>query len=74
MFKFNRLFLFLIFLTSLLALGAEIIFILQNGIHNTEDLIFEFFAISFILILSGYLGYQIYNRPGKRDENKLDIN
>lgn len=74
MFKFNRLFLFLIFITSLTALGAEIIFILQNGIHTTEDLIFEFFAITFILTLTGYLGIQIYNRPDKREENKLDLN
>jgi len=74
MFKFNKLILFLVFLISLMALGAEIFFIFYSGVYSTEDLIFEFFAISFLLILSGYFVYQIYDKTSKTDESDLDIN
>ena len=55
MFKFNRKILFIFFLVCLVALGAEIFYILMYGVYDTTEMILEFLIMSFILTISVYL-------------------
>ena len=73
MFKFNRKILFLVFLVCLLALGAEIYYILTNGVHDSEEWLFEFFAISFLFAISAYLINSIFKRSESDKENGIDF-
>ena len=73
MFKFNRKILFLVFLVCLIVLGAELFYILLYGIHDSEELLFEFLAISFLLTISGYLINSIFKRVSNDKESEIDF-
>jgi len=73
MFKFNRKVLFIFFLVCLIALGAEIFYILMYGVFDIEEMIFEFLIMSFILTLSVYLINNIFKRSERDNENRIDF-
>ena len=73
MFKFHRKVLFLVFLVCLIALGAEIFYILLYGIHDSEEWLFEFFAISFLFTISGYLINSLFNNSSNDNESEIDF-
>ena len=73
MFNFNRKILFLIFLVCLIALGAEFFYILINGIHDSEELLFEFLAISFLFTISLYLINSIFKKSSIDKESEIDF-
>ena len=73
MFKFNRKVLFLVFLVCLIALGAEIFYILTYGVFDTKEMIFEFLIMSFILTITVYLINHIFKRSEHDNENRIDF-
>jgi len=68
MFKFNRKILFIFFLVCLIALGAEIFYILMYGVYDTAEMILEFLIMSFILTVSVYLINLIFIKPAANNQ------
>ena len=73
MFKFNKGFLLIVFIVSLLGLGAELYMIIRHGIQDSEELIFQILVIVFWLLLTKYVLNSFNSKMEEKKENTIDF-
>ena len=73
MFKFNKGFLLIVFIVSLLGLATEIYTIIRHGIQDSEEFMFQILVVIFWLLLTKYVINSFNTKMEEKNKNTIDF-